>query len=199
MSLHWTAARYYFGCIQMPGPAGKVYPEDNLVEGVVLHDADGYRTGLEAQMLGAEVSWHFTIYKDGKVEQMYPLTASCWHAGSKEANNRLIGVEHEGRAGEALTEAQVVASVALVDWIAQTAGWPDRARGVRLFEHREVYPGTVCPSGRIPWARYVTVPAPLPGGEFLPEPEQERLRPPFVFWADPLAGRWAQEHEGKHA
>lgn len=37
---------------------------------------------------------------------------------------------------------------------------------------------------------------PLPGGEFLPE--QEPLRPPFNFWQDPLAARWAMEHEGKH-
>ena len=167
MTLSTTAQRYYHGATQFPGPTRKVYTEENRVEGVIAHSAEGYRAGLDSQLLTAEVSWHFTIYLDGSVAQHYPLDASCWHAGSKASNIRLIGVEHEGRAGEPLTEAQVVSSVALVDWLAQTAGWPDKARGVRLYEHREVNPATVCPSGRIPWHRYSSV-APLPGGEFLP-------------------------------
>ena len=173
MTLSATAKRYYPGAVQQPGPAHKVYTEANRVEGGILHSAEGYRAGLQSQLLTAEVSWHFTIYQDGKVEQHYPLDASCWHAGSKASNLRLIGVEHEGRAGEPLTESQVAASVALVDWLARTAVWPDRARGVRLYEHREVNPATVCPSGRIPWGRYVST-APLPGGEFLPEPVEMR-------------------------
>lgn len=149
---------YYPGCVQMPGPTHKVWPEENSCDGVILHSAEGYRAGLESQLRDAEVSWHFTVYQDGTVEQHYPLTASCWHAGSKASNVRLIGVEHEGVAGEPLTAAQLLASVALVRWLQSECGWGQLARGVNLYEHREVNSGTNCPSGRIPWERY-TAPA----------------------------------------
>lgn len=145
-------------CIQMPGPPEKVYPEQNTCEGVILHSAEGYRPGLESQLRDAQVSWHFTVYQDGTVEQHYPVTASCWHAGSAKQNRRLIGVEHEGVAGEPLTEAQADASVRLVGWLASNCGWAVLMRGVNLFEHREVNPQTQCPSGRIPWERYTASP-----------------------------------------
>jgi N-acetyl-anhydromuramyl-L-alanine amidase AmpD len=107
-----------------------------------------------SQLVGmTQVSWHFTVLKDGAVWQHYGLDSSCWHAGNRANNARLIGIEHEGKAGEPLTEAQTQASVSLVRWIAATQGWP-LERHTRLLEHNEVY-ATACPSGRIPWERYV--------------------------------------------
>jgi N-acetyl-anhydromuramyl-L-alanine amidase AmpD len=101
----------------------------------------------------SQASWHFSVLKDGRVIQHYPTTAACWHAGGPVANNKFIGIEHEGRVGEALTPEQLASSVGLVRWIAQEEGWL-MARHVTMFEHNEVY-NTACPSGRIPWEAYV--------------------------------------------
>ena len=189
MNLYYPAP-----CVQMPGPPEKVYPEQNACEGVILHSAEGYRAGLESQLATAEVSWHFTIYQDGAVEQHYPISASCWHAGSGAQNRRLVGVEHEGVVGQPLTDVQAAASVALVRWLAQECGWAGLTRGVTLYEHREVNTATNCPSGRIPWGRYTAAPAPeaLPGGEFLPEADiQDVAR----FWAAVAGGNVSPDVE----
>lgn len=145
---------FYPPAVQRPGPDWKVWPEQNSCEGAILHSLEGSSVAALNQLTGTvSVSWHFTMLKDGSVWQHYPLTASCWHAGGKAANTRLIGVEHEGKAGEPLTEAQTQASVALVRWLSATCGWP-MERHTRLLEHNEVF-ATACPSGRIPWSKYV--------------------------------------------
>jgi N-acetyl-anhydromuramyl-L-alanine amidase AmpD len=102
----------------------------------------------------SQASWHFSVLKDGRVIQHYPTTSACWHAGGPAANNKFIGIEHEGRVGEALTPEQLASSVGLVRWIAQEEGWL-MARHTTMFEHNEVY-NTACPSGRIPWEAYVS-------------------------------------------
>lgn len=189
MTLSATAQRYYPNAIQMPGPPANVYPDANQVEGVVCHSAEGDWSPTYQPtdtMIQRGVSWPFTVFKDGRVEQHYALDASCWHAGSGTHNRSKVGIEHEGRAGEPLTEVQTAASVALVRWIALTAGWSGLTRRVTLWEHNEVTT-TTCPNGRIPWHRYVSpvtpqppvsgtapIVTPLPGGEFLPEPVEAR-------------------------
>lgn len=149
----------YSLAVNDPGPAGLVYPETNTADGVILHSAEGRWSAAYKPtdtMAQGPVSWHFTVYTDGKVAQHYPLTASCWHAGSGTQNRRLIGVEHEGRAGEPLTAPQLASSVALVQWLRGERRWPSITRGVTVFEHRDVNKMTECPSGRIPWDKYVT-------------------------------------------
>jgi N-acetyl-anhydromuramyl-L-alanine amidase AmpD len=147
----------YPGAIWTPGPATSVYPETNTIEGAVLHSAEGNWSSTYTPtdtMVQQGTSWHFTVFKSGVVQAHYPLTASCWHAGGKLNNTRYVGIEHEGRVGEALTAAQALSSLLLVRWIREQAGWTDLARGIRLYEHREVNPYTTCPNGRIPWAQY---------------------------------------------
>lgn len=132
---------------------GKFFLERNPAKGVVLHSAEGYKDGIISRIDGPDVSWHFTVMQDGSVLQHYSLTHCCWHAGNYMANTNLIGIEHEGVAGEALTPAQKDASIALVRWIAQVAGWKEIAKGKTLFEHNQFF-ATACPSGRIPFEEY---------------------------------------------
>lgn len=163
-------------CVQMPGPVAHVYPEENAREGAILHSAAGrWRPDYSPTdtMIERGVSWHFSVYEDGRVEQHYPITASCWHAGSGKQNRRLIGIEHEGTGP--LTPDQLEASKRLVEWLRVTCGWASSRRGVTLFEHRDVNAGTECPSGRIPWAEYES---PLVS-EVLPEPDIEDVA---AFW-----------------
>lgn len=148
MSVWYPSAERY------DGPAWKVNGVTNRSEGVVLHSMEGSYGGALTVLTGnSQASWHFSVLKDGRVIQHYPTTSACWHAGSPVANNKFIGIEHEGRVGEALTPEQLASSVGLVRWIAQEEGWL-MARHVTMFEHNEVY-NTACPSGRIPWEAYV--------------------------------------------
>ena len=167
MTLSPTAQRYYPGAIQYPGPAGKVYAEANTVDGAILHSMQGSWAGAQTVLYDENVDtsnryraacWHFSILRSGEVYQHYPLDASPFHAGNGVDNRRLIGIEHEGgppgNLSEPLTAAQTVSSVALVRWIALTAGWEALTRHTRLLEHNETT-STQCPSGRIDWSRYM--------------------------------------------
>ncbi len=145
--------------IQHRGPASKLWPERNAQAGIVLHSLEGY-VPYALQEIDDEaiaLSWHFTVAADGLVYQHYDLWESPWHAGTKAANIRLIGIEHEGVAGVPLTDIQRNASVALVQWIADESGLVlSRDAATRtLWEHNEI-PGaqTTCPNGRIPWEAY---------------------------------------------
>ena len=150
--------------IQRPGPMNKQWLDPNLMNGVILHSAEGYEAGLWSQLDNPNIpaSWHFSVMQDGRVFQHYLLNESPWHAGSKVWNTRLIGIEHEGIAGEQLTTQQQVASCSLVMWVAQQALFtPNRDVYYRtLYEHNEVNPQTACPSNRIDWNQYMTNPNP---------------------------------------
>jgi len=138
-----------------PGPEWKTWGATNAGAGAILHSMEGYEAGAWGVLDSmSQASWHFSVMRDGRVFQHYDLNESCWHAGGKASNERLLGIEHEGRTGEPFTEAQIGASVALVRWIAAEQGWTPE-RGVTLLEHREA-PGanTTCPNGRVPWERY---------------------------------------------
>jgi len=146
--------------IQYPDPTPNLYAGENGVKGVILHSAEGYKGGLWAGIENEGVSWHFSILYDGSIWQHHPLTARCWHAGSTFGNFNLIGIEHEGIAGEPLTPLQRAASVRLTRWIAEQGGWRmERAAGPSrtLWEHREQN-NTTCPNGRIPWDAYTPAP-----------------------------------------
>lgn len=152
-----------------PGPAGKVWPGQNSIDGIIEHSMQGSLAGaytvLDDESVNAQgayiaASWTFSVTREGQVFQHYELEQSPFHAGSKAQNLRLIGVEHEGgppgNLSEPLTEPQTQASVKLANWIAQQGKFTlSREPATKtLYEHNEVTT-TQCPSGRIPWDRYV--------------------------------------------
>lgn len=124
--------------------------------GAILHSAEGrFVPGNSPPeiMVSRGVSWQFSVYENGKVEQHYEIEDICWHSGKRPSNTSQVGIEHEGTA--ALTPAQFSASFNLVLWLSQTVGFPmDRTA---LHEHNE-FTVTTCPSGRIPWERYTAPP-----------------------------------------
>lgn len=138
---------------------GYAFISNNLGVGVVLHSMVGKYSAARTRLMGEDrVSWHFSVLQSGQVIQHYPVRAVCWHAGSPAANEKYIGVEHEGGAyphySEPLTEAQLRASVKLVLWLMKELMWPEFRVGVQGMEHNWLS-STACPSGRIPWGAYV--------------------------------------------
>lgn len=184
---------FYPAAIQRPGPAGKVWAAPNTIDGIIEHSMQGALvsawTVLDDESTNAQgsyiaASWTFSVGKDGRVYQHYALNLSPFHAGSKAQNLRLIGVEHEGgppgNLSEPLTEPQIAASIALAKWIAEQGGFSlSRDVATRtLYEHGEVT-ATQCPSGRIPWDRYL----------------QPVYHPPFAAFAYVGAGEQPWQHD----
>jgi hypothetical protein len=150
--------------IREPGPDTKTNAVPRFTsekKGIVVHSAEGSLEAAFAVLHGPRsASWHFTLAKDGRLFQHYPLEVQCWHAGEK-ANPWYLGLECEGVAGELLTMDQVNSLKAVLDRVARHEQWLSIARGVTLFEHNE-FMATSCPSGRIPWeliADFVAPPA----------------------------------------
>lgn len=171
------------GALWVPGPAYKlgyrgVPAYSNIMAGLVNHSLEGYEAGVVNQLYNPGAgSWCATVMKDGRKWQHYELEAVCWANGNVWANKRFVAIEHEGRAGEPLTEPQIRASVEIAQLVADIptayplAREPLSAR--TLWEHNEVAllssPNagpTACPSSRIPWDRY-TAPTPPPPAPIL--------------------------------
>lgn len=158
--------------VSHPGPTWKTYSGVNARLGAVLHSAEGSLAGLLNGIDSGPYSWHFSVSKDGRVFAHYPLESMCWHSGSGAGNRETIGIEHEGRAGEPLTEAQVQASVALCRWLRDVCNW--QTLEGRLFEHNQ-FSTTQCPSGRIPWYRYTEGDAPRNAEFVIPEEDEVQV------------------------
>lgn len=164
------------GAEKRPGPVAKIgYPafgNKGPKRGDVKHSAEGTAAGLLVVLNGARrASWHFSVLKDGTIWQHYPINAHCWHAGDVDddggvkANVELVGIEHEGVAGQRLTAAQVEATLKITrycanyfDRLGSYARYPIMpADGWTLVEHNEVSDTyTACPSDRIPWTEIIS-------------------------------------------
>ena len=150
----------YPNAIQRPGPFAKTGYSGQAAaakDTLFLHSAVGGEAAMLAVLDGPVNSWHFSVMQDGRVLQHYDVLAICYHAGVKAWNIRGVGIEHEGgplgNESEPLTPPQLAASIALVRWLCSELGLPVE-RVATLREHNEVT-ATACPSGRIPWGRYL--------------------------------------------
>jgi hypothetical protein len=148
------ASTWYPAAFRVAGPPSKIgYANkgDREGEGVVVHSAEGSQLAMTQQLQNpaSGVSWHFSVFSDGAVEQHYPLETMCWHAKTP-ANYLYAGIECEGKAGDPVDGIQLASLINLLDWIRNTEAWPAAARGVTLWEHNQ-FVATACPSGRIPW------------------------------------------------
>lgn len=141
---------------QRPGPAFKVFANQNAQSGLVCHSAEGWLAGAfgELDKTERQASWHFTGDLDGTLYQHYPLSASCWASGNFEANTKLVAVENIGVAGTPLNAAQVATMLRLAADLEEHWGFA-LVRQHTLWEHNEVAlwetPNagpTACPSHR---------------------------------------------------
>jgi hypothetical protein len=158
------------GAVKKLGPSDKVgYPSGSKgpKRGDAKHSAEGTGAGLLSVLRGPRrASWHFSVLKSGIIWQHYAIDVHCWHAGDTDddddvrANIDLIGIEHEGLAGQPLTAEQTAATIEITKFCADYfnrnvayARFPVQpSDGWTLVEHNEVSNTyTACPSDRIPW------------------------------------------------
>ena len=143
---------------------------DRAVDLIVCHITSGHAaaegTASMFATAGCRTSAHFVIGQDGTILQCVGLDDVAQHA--HDANGHSVGIEHCAReprefgptdAGMALTDPQIAASVALVEWLCDRYGLPlDRAH---VKGHAEADPKTThagCPEAVYlgwPWERWI--------------------------------------------
>lgn len=173
---------------------GSIVRHTEGVKRVIIHSAEGYRAGMFATLDGSrEASWHFSLMKNGEVYQHISTANIAWTASSFDANNGSIQFEEEGRAGEALTNAQYASTIALLTWVFRGYDLGTPSRKTNLREHNE-FANTSCPSGRIPWARLITdltfVPTPVPTPDPIVE-EDDMLNDEDKQWLEQTIEKYA--------
>ncbi len=148
---------WYPGVERINGPSNKQWPPQ-IKKGMMSHSMEGSLASSLSVLLGPlKRSWTFSNAKSGRLIQHYGIDTSCYHAGSYQGNIQHISMEHEGVAGQPLTQKQIQNNINVTKWIQKVEEWPDvykqstrPARYGALAEHN-LYKATACPSGRIPW------------------------------------------------
>jgi len=127
------------------------------IDQVVIHTTEGSYDGAISWFRNgfSDVSAHYVIRKsDGEVTQMVSDHLRAWHAGP--ANDRSIGIEHEGAATNASTwTPQLLESSArLSAWLSETYDIPiDRTH---FIAHSEVSGSSRSdPGPHFPWSEYL--------------------------------------------
>jgi len=149
--------------------------------GLVAHSMEGSLAAAfgELDNPARQASWHFSAAKDGKIYQHIDTLNISYASGGYEANKRFWSIEHEGKAGEPLTPAQLAATTELMRWLLGTYHLQP-LRKVTLWEHREMTQfgssATACPSGRIPWDVIIPQIQPAP----IPQPPTEEGADMFI-------------------
>lgn len=174
----------------IPNYNGWPPPHDVLyAEALIGHSAEGNGAPPSRFYDGKSAGSHFWNFKDGRFWQLCPLDQPAWANGQLNRvapptvplvvdwyrrgvnpNWFTVSIEHEGFAGELLTEAQVQNDIALGIWL--------ESSGLKLsletfFGHGEIS-ATACPSGRIPFARILNAIHSLPKQEDDMTPDEVR-------------------------
>ncbi|MGI5357601.1 N-acetylmuramoyl-L-alanine amidase [Streptomyces sp. CA-252508] len=133
-------------------------PDDFTIDRVVIHVVQGsFPTALKVfKDPGHGAATHYVVRKDGHVAQMIRELDVAFHAGSRDMNERSIGIEHEGFVDrpQDFTVAMYASSARLTAGICARYGIPvDRTH---IIGHVEVE-GTdhTDPGPHWDWDRYM--------------------------------------------
>lgn len=137
---------------------------DFAIDMLVIHITEGTAEGTYSWFASTKsgVSSHYHVRKDGDIDQFVDEKDEAFHAGrilnptaplvlerdGINPNWYSIGIEHEGRNGEALTPAQRESSIDLIRDICK------RNPGIKMTRrhivgHHEIYAAKTCPGAGI--------------------------------------------------
>jgi len=134
---------------------------------IVIHIMDGTLAGTDAWFANrqSKVSAHYSVGKRGEVHQHVEEKHTAQHAGIVDRPSRrlvkagvnpnlyTIGIEHEGRSGDGLTEAQLKASAELIADIARR--WEIRLDREHVIAHYEIRRSKTCPGTGVDLAKLI--------------------------------------------
>ncbi|MEU7431097.1 peptidoglycan-binding protein [Streptomyces sioyaensis] len=114
---------------RMPGVQWRPVPNrtkggQRSVRGVVLHIMQGTLDGSDSWFRNteAEASAHFGVGTDGRIYQWVDTADRAW--AQADGNRDWLSIEHEGHAGDKLTDKQLAATARIVAWMHAEHGVP---------------------------------------------------------------------------
>lgn len=130
-------------------------------EAIVIHIMDGSEQGTDAWFANraSHVSAHYGVSKTGEVHQYVDEANTAFHAGvvvnptwrllRRDANPNVytIGIEHEGKDGEALTADQAAASAQLIFEMAYS--WDIPLDEDHIIPHHAIRESKTCPGAGV--------------------------------------------------
>jgi N-acetylmuramoyl-L-alanine amidase len=163
--------------------AGGVSPDIILLHYTGMPTAEGALDWLCREE--SQVSCHYLVYEDGRVDQLVPESRRAWHAGKSlwqgetDVNSRSIGIEIANQGHPALPpfpEKQVAAVVELCrDCGERWSIAPERVLGhsdvalIRKVDPGENFPWNILFEGGV---GHWVPPAPIGGGRFFQKGDQ---------------------------
>lgn len=149
------------------------YKDQNVPIACIIHVMQGWAstatTWANTGYSGA--SWHFTVRRDGVIQQHLSFSDGGYHAGiastkpkptwrlwrgyNQNVNRYTIGIEHEGFSGEEFPEAQLEASAKLVRWILDTIGQPIDRDHIAGHYEIDLVDRPNDPGPTFPWDHYM--------------------------------------------
>jgi len=155
--------------IQKPSPNFTSSRNGYKPELIVIHIMDGTLAGTDAWFANrdSKVSAHYSVGKRGEVHQHVDERHTAQHAGVVDRPSRklvkagvnpnfyTIGIEHEGRSGDALTQAQLKASAELLADISRR--WRITLDREHVIAHYEIRRGKTCPGSGVDLAQLITL------------------------------------------
>ncbi len=147
--------------IQKPSPNIRSGRGGHKVIGIVCHIMEGTLPGTDSwfDQIRSHVSAHYGVGKCGEVHQYVAESDTAFHVGvvdhptwtlikpNVNPNLYTIGIEHEGRDGDALTPAQLQASAALIAAIAKR--WQIPIDSQHVIHHHDIRRGKPCPGAGV--------------------------------------------------
>ncbi len=135
---------------------------------IVCHIMEGTLPGTDSwfDQTRSHVSAHYGVGKNGEIHQYVAESDTAFHVGVVDhpawpllkaginPNLYTIGIEHEGRDGDALTPAQLHASAALIAAIAKR--WKIPLDAQHIIRHHDIRRGKPCPGAGFDVAALIT-------------------------------------------
>lgn len=178
----------YAGARVVPSPnhgerAGGVAPDIILLHYTGMPTAEGARDWLCREE--SQVSCHYLVYEDGRVDQLVPESRRAWHAGKSiwqgetDINSRSIGIEIANQGHPALPDFPAKQIEAVVE-LCRDCGDRWSIAPERVLAHSDVAPiRKVDPGEKFPWnvlfeggVGHWVPPAPIGGGRFFQKGDQ---------------------------
>lgn len=96
--------------------------QNTSVDTIVVHyttsrNIEGTISWFKNAPPGKRASAHYIVSREGAIVHLVPLDQAAWHAGSRAANLRSIGIEHVAAPGDRLSQPQSAASKLLIKWL----------------------------------------------------------------------------------
>jgi len=134
---------------------------------IVDHIMEGTLAGTDSWFANpaSKVSSHFGVGKNGEIHQYVDLKNHAWANGSLNKptwpllipgvnpNYYTVSIEHEGKSGEVMPEAQYQATLALHRWLIATLGIPVTRDNIIGHHRIDSVNKSRCPGTGFPWDR----------------------------------------------